>query len=190
MIKVAITGNIASGKSTVQNYLKDKGFKVIDTDDIAKIVREENADIIKKEFSNYDITDNDKISTKKLGNLIFKDNELRSKLDSILHPLIFEKLEKFFIENHNEKIVFVGIPLLFECNKQNMFDKIIFVQSDDEIRLKRLMSRNNFTKEEALTRINAQNQQEEKITKSDFILNNNNTPEALLEQISKICAAL
>ena len=79
---------------------------------------------------------------------------------------------------------------MFETGFDKLFDKIIFVQCNDDLRLERLMKRNNFTKEQALKRMNAQMPQDEKIKKSDFILNNNSTKEALLEQVSEFFKVL
>ena len=186
MIKVAITGNIASGKSVIQNYLISKGYKVIDTDDLAKTVRDENSALIIENFKDFDIEENGKISTQKLGNLVFENSKLRKKLDKIIHPLIFEKMEEFFNQNQDENIVFVGIPLLFETHAEKYFDKIIFVQSDNEIRLQRLMARNNLTEKEALNRINSQISQEEKIKNSEFVIYNNGDFNNIYSQIDKI----
>lgn len=80
-------------------------------------------------------------------------------------------------------VVFISIPLLFETGFDALFDKIIFVQCDDDIRLQRLMRRNDFTEEQALKRMNAQLPQKEKMQKSDFIIYNNSSLEDLEKQV-------
>ena len=95
-------------------------------------------------------------------------------------------LEVIFNKNTNEKVVFVSIPLLFETKQEEMFDKIIFISADKETRLKRLIERNNYTKEYALTRINSQMDEEEKLKKSDFIVQNNSDLEHLKDGIKDI----
>ena len=182
MRKVAITGNIASGKSTVENILKSKGFKVLDTDLVGHKLLENNKRVLDA-FKSYDITVDGKISREKLGKIVFEDSEKLQLLNSILHPEITKKVELFFEQNNSESILFVSIPLLFESNMQNMFDKIIFVYADDEIRLERLIKRNGYTKEYALKRLQAQMPQEEKIKKCDFVIKNNGPLEDLPAQI-------
>ena len=103
-----------------------------------------------------------------------------------MHPQVAQEIEKFFAANSNEEFLFVGIPLLFESNMQNLFDKIIFVYTDDDIRLERLLRRNNYTVEHAKAGIASQMPQEEKLKKSDFVINNNGSIDNLNNNISSI----
>lgn len=189
MIKIALTGNIASGKSTVQNYLKNKGFNVIDTDEIAKNLRSlKQSDIINL-FKDFDITDNfGKISTQKLANLVFNNPENLKKLSKFMHPLIRKEIFKEFEKEKN--IIFVGIPLLFEAQMEKDYDKIIMVYTNDDIRLKRLIERNNLSIKEAELRIKNQLPQDEKIKNCDFIIYNNSTKSNLYKQIDEILSKL
>ena len=176
MIRVAIVGNIASGKSQVEKILLNLGYKVADTDKVNHEILKfdiETINEIKNAFSNDDILENNAISREKLGKIVFSNKEKKEQLESILHKKIYEKVEEFFNKNKNEKIVFVSIPLLFETKQEKTFDKIIFISADKELRLKRLIERNNYSKEYALTRINSQMDEEEKIKKSDFVIYNN-----------------
>ncbi len=182
MIKYAIVGNIASGKSTVEKLLQDKGYIVADSDIFAHDLLNNNQDVVNA-FKDYDIFENNKISRKKLGTIVFKNPELRKKLENIIHPQVKLEIEKFFIKHQNEKCVFVSVPLLFECNMENMFDKIIFIYTDDNIRLERLMKRNNFTAQEAKLRMDSQTNQDEKAHKSDIIIYNNSTVDELAKQL-------
>ncbi len=185
MIRVAISGNIASGKSEVEKILSNIGYKVLDTDKIAHDLLENNQEIINA-FKDFDIMENNKISREKLGKIVFSNSEMKSILEDILHPQIKVEIEKFFNLYALEKYVFVSIPLLFEAKMDDMFDKIIFVYADDEIRLKRLIARNGYSKDYALKRMNSQISQNEKVAKSDFIIKNNSSLESLKEQIT-IC---
>ena len=180
MTKIAITGNIAAGKSVVENILRDKGYIVYDADKIAHEILA-NSQEVRQTFSEFDILENGEISREKLGKLVFNNNELRKKLENIIHPQV-----KNFITELKDDLVFVAVPLLFEANMQDLFDKIIFVSAPQEIRLKRLMARNNLTEQEAMVRINAQESEEEKIKKSDFVIVNDGALEHIFPQIEAL----
>ena len=193
MIRVAIVGNIASGKSQVENILLNLGYKVADTDKINHEILNtdtETINEIKNTFSNDDILENNTISREKLGKIVFSNKEKKEKLERILHKRIYKKVEEFFNKNANEKVVFVSIPLLFETKQEKTFDKIIFISADKETRLKRLIERNNYKKEYALTRINSQMDEEEKIKKSDFVINNNSDLKDLEQSVKNVLNTL
>lgn len=190
MISIAIVGNIASGKSTVENVLRKKGYKVFDSDIIAHEVLDDLSEKILEAFKDYDISENGRISRQKLGALVFDDKNLKEKLENIIHPEIKDRLKKIFEENKLEKYIFVSIPLLFEVGWRNLFDKILFIYTEDKIRLNRLIQRNNFTKDEALARIKSQLPQEEKVKVSDFIINNNHSIDVLQKYIERFIIQL
>ena len=183
MKKIAICGNIASGKSVVQNYLKNHGFKVLDTDDVShELLTVKNVPLYNA-FKDYDVFEDGEFSRYKVGQLIFSNEAERLKIASIMHPQITEEIKKFFDDNKKEEIVFVGVPLLFEAGMQGLFDKIIFISAYDDIRLARLLERNHYTVEHAKARINSQMPQDDKIKQSDYVVNNNGTVEDLENQV-------
>ena len=186
MIKIALCGNIASGKSTVQKFLESHGYKVLDTDKVAHELLNVDNTKLYSEFKGYDVFENGEFSREKLGKLVFADKEIKQKLENILHPQIREKIKEFFKQNPSEKYLFVGIPLLFEANMTDLFDKIIFIQADDDIRLKRLLHRNGYSVDYAKARLNSQMRQEEKAQKSDYVINNNGSIEELYKNIFKL----
>lgn len=190
MIKVAITGNIASGKSEVEKILLNLGFKVIDTDKINHFILASDYSAIleiKNAFSADDILDSSfNISREKLGKVVFSSIEKRKKLEQILHKRIFQKIDEFYFENFSLNVVFVSIPLLFEINQSENFDKIIFVAADDNLRLQRLIQRNNYSEKYALERMKAQMSQDEKIKKSDYVIYNNSDFISLKSQVKSV----
>lgn len=189
MIKVAIVGNIASGKSEVQKYLINKDYVVLDTDMMTHDILMDKAEVAEA-FAEYDVFEFGRLSKEKLGKLVFANPELKEKLEDIVHPLIAEEIHSAFKTFENEEIIFISIPLLFEVGWENMFDKIIFVSIDEKLQLERLMNRNNYSKEEAELRINSQMPQCEKLDKSDFIIENNSDIKDLHNEIEKVLSLL
>lgn len=187
-MKIAIAGNIASGKSTVQKILEDAGFKVLDTDKCGHEALKNPE--VKKAFSYLDIFENGEISRHKLGELVFNNPQIKQQLESLVHPIIKQDIQNFFEQNKTDKFLFVGIPLVFEAKMENLFDKIVFVFADDKTRLQRLVKRNNFTEEYALLRINSQLPQEKKLARCDYVIDNNGSVEELKTLVTDFISKL
>lgn len=183
MLKIAITGNIASGKTTVQKILEQKGYKVLDTDIVGHKLLDELPEI-KNEFSKYEIFNaNGMINRPEFGKLIFSNPELKTKLEEIIHPAIKREILKFFAENYQEKVLFVGIPLLFETNMRDIFDKAVLIYTNDNIRKERLIKRNSYTAEYAQCRMDSQMPQNTKKALCEYIIDNSSTLDNLNEEV-------
>lgn len=183
MLKIAITGNIASGKTTVQKILEQKGYKVLDTDIVGHKLLDELPEI-KNEFSKYEIFNTDgKINRPELGKLVFSNPELKAKLEEIIHPAIKSEILKFFDYNADEKVVFVGIPLLFETNMRDIFDEAVLIYTNDKIRKKRLIERNSYTAEYAQCRMDSQMPQDTKKALCEYIIDNNGNLDNLSKEV-------
>ena len=183
MLKIAITGNIASGKTTVQKILEQKSYKVLDTDIVGHKLLDELPEI-KNEFSKYEIFNTDgKINRPELGKLVFSNPELKAKLEEIIHPAIKSEILKFFDYNADEKVVFVGIPLLFETNMRDIFDKAVLIYTNDNIRKERLIKRNLYTAEYAQCRMDSQMSQDNKKALCEYIIDNNGNLDNLSKEV-------
>ena len=190
---IGLTGGIASGKSTTSNYLKDKGYIVLDADVYAKKIMEPGQ-VAYENIVNYfgpEIVNEDRtINRKALGNLVFNNKDKLKKLNQFTHPevkrLMREDQEKYLPENH----VFLDIPLLFENNRHEMCDLVITVYVTYDNQLERLMTRNGFSEEEAKSRIASQMNLDEKKRRSDVVFDNNTTKEALYQQIDGFLSKL
>lgn len=189
MIKVAITGNIAAGKSTVEKILINQGYSVLNTDNVGHDLLDGNPDVFKsfpfyidvakevlRAFKGYEILDESgRICRNKLGKLVFSDKTLLRRLESVIHPLVRLKIYEFFEEHKDETVVFVSVPQLYEAEMQYMFDKVLLVFSEDKYRYKRLLKRDGYTEEYASARINAQMSQVDKLLLCDDCIENDGT---------------
>lgn len=178
MLKIAITGNIASGKSTVEKFIEELGYKVFDTDKIAHEILE-NSEDIRNLFGTLD--------RKEIAKIVFNDNEKLKLLESIIHPKVKAKIEEIF--DLDLDIVFISVPQLFETGFNELFDKIIYITADENIRKERLMKRNSLSEEEALKRIKAQSESKKKEF-SDFTIENNGNIRELKLFITQIMNSL
>lgn len=155
-LKIAVTGGIGSGKTTVCKIIKEKGYPVFSCDEIyAELLSggKLTEDIV-KEFGNGILNGSGGIDRRKLANCVFGDNERLQILNSITHPKIFE--EMFARAENCGEVVFFEVPVLFEGNYQNLFDNVIVVLRDRKSRVEYVKIRDNITDEEVEKRINKQ----------------------------------
>lgn len=189
MIKIGLTGNIASGKTFIENIFKNLGIKTICADSIVHELLENDCNL-KNKLTNIfseEILTNDKIDRLKLGKIVFSDIRKKEQLEKIIHPIVLKKISDFFEKEKNEKMVVADIPLLFESNYELLFDKIVLVYADDNIRFERIKKRNNlddgYIKKIMKTQIN----QDLKKEKSHFVIvNENKNLKELEKEVKKI----
>lgn len=176
-MKIAITGTIGSGKSTVASYLRNKGHFVFDCDEVNRELL--NSDILVEYFP--ECYDDGLLDKKKLANIVFNDEKKRLLLESIMHPLILERMEE---ESKKYDPFFAEVPLLFEVNWDKYFDMVLLVVVDEAIALNRLMNR-GLSIEESKQRIKNQMSIKEKIERSDVIIYNDSSLFSLYEKIDR-----
>ena len=187
---VGLTGGISSGKSTVSSYLKQLKIPVIDADEVARKVVEPNSQgaiEIRKTFGSDVFEEDGSLNRQRLGALIFSNAENRQKLDDLLQPLIkitiLNEIEEY--RQKGENMIVLDLPLLFEKQYEELCEEIIVVYIPKELQLERLMRRNQYTKQEALSRIDSQLSIEEKRKRATVLLDNQGTIQQLYQQVEQ-----
>lgn len=191
---IGLTGSIATGKSSVSKYIKEKGFKVIDADLKARdaVKEREVIESLKEKFGE-DIYNGKELDRDKLGKIIFSDENKRNILNSIMFPVIYKMINKEIEES--EGTIFVDIPLLFENEEINkkyklFFDEIWLVYSDFKTQVERLMKRDGIDRNYAIEKISSQISVEEKKKKSDVIIENSGDISKTYEQVDELVKGL
>ncbi|MGG4350287.1 dephospho-CoA kinase [Bacillus licheniformis] len=188
---IGLTGGIASGKSTVAQMFQQCGITVVDADVIAKEAVEQGMPAYQKiaeTFGEGVLLETGDIDRRKLGEIVFANEEKRLQLNAIVHP----EVRKLMIKQRDEAIragerfVVLDIPLLYESGLEHLTDKVIVVWVPMELQLERLMKRNRLNKDEALNRIHAQQSLDEKKKRADAVIDNSGSlkdTEAQLHQL-------
>lgn len=191
---VGITGNIGSGKSSVSNYLKTRGYKIIDADDIVREIykNDEFKALMIDNFGEY-IVENSvtkELSRNKIAKIVFYDKEKLELLEKIITPFISKSFQNLKEKFSNEDLLFFDIPLLFEKGYDKEMDVNVLVFCNDEIRYNRASLRDNKTIEDIIAIDKNQIPQDEKLYLSDYTINNNATLYDLEEEVDKFLGYL
>lgn len=179
---IGLTGGIGSGKTTIAKLFEENGIPVYIADyEAKKIMQEPNTiQLIAKSFGE-SILENGGINKKKLSSIVFNNPKKLKALNEIIHPLVKIHFEKWRKEHQNHKFVIKESAILFESGSCIYCDKIITVYCSEETRIKRVMERDQITREEVVARIKNQWTDAQKIEKSDFIIENENIKEAEIQ---------
>ncbi len=191
MFKIGLTGGIASGKSTVLTYFKDKGIPYIDADIVAREVVEPGTEGLKAivdTFGSNVLHADGTLNREALGAIVFHNEEKRQLLNSCLKTHIRNRIMELTsqYEQGNTPILIYDIPLLIEGEWYTMMDEVWLVYVNEMTQIERLMSRNGYTREDALARINSQMRLDDKRAYADIIIDNNSTPHDLIVQLDTI----
>lgn len=191
MFKIGLTGGIASGKSTVLTYFKDKGIPYIDADIVAREVVEpgtEGLEAIVDAFGSNVLHDDGTLNREALGAIVFHNEEKRRQLNDCLKEHIRNRIMELtaYYESNRTAVLIYDIPLLIEGEWYTMMDEVWLVYVNESTQIERLMSRNGFSKKDALARINSQMRLDDKRSFADVIINNSDTPQALTAQLDTI----
>ena len=187
MLRVALTGGIGSGKSSVGEILQELGAVVIDSDDLAKSVIERGTDGFEQVIAAFgdEILSSGEIDRSKLAAQVFNDEAKRRKLESIIHPLVRKAAEEQSKNLPDDAIVVNEIPLLFETNGASRFDFVISVSTKDELRVARLKQR-GMKDYEIAQRIAAQATDQQRSSISHAVIENNDSKDALAARVQKV----
>jgi len=196
MLKVGLTGSIAVGKSHVLGVLKELGCQVIDADQIARDLVAPGTPGLKsvtEEFGSGVLNEDGALNRKRLGEIVFADEAKRTRLNSVLHPMIIaaqdQRIREFEAKDPNG-IAIIDAALMIESGGYKRLDKLIVVHCDAESQLRRLMKRDGFSREAAQERIAAQMPQEEKMKYADFLIDTSGDFADTRAQVEKVFAEL
>ncbi|HIZ95514.1 MAG TPA: dephospho-CoA kinase [Candidatus Ligilactobacillus excrementavium] len=185
---LGLTGGIASGKSTVSNYLYEQGAVVIDADIVSRQVVRPGAKgllALVSEFGKQIQNEDGTLNRAALGEIIFNDQKKRDVVNGLLHPLIKEEMlnQVKVAEEKAVDLVVLDIPLLFESKCEQYCDAVLVVDVSPETQKGRLMRRNDFTQKEAQARIDSQMDPADRKKRADFVVNNDASEEKTYQQV-------
>jgi dephospho-CoA kinase len=183
---IGLTGGIATGKSTVANYLATAYYlPILDADIYARDAVTMGSPILEAIAQRYGqdvlLTDGN-LNRAKLGEIIFHQPEEKNWVESLIHPYVSDRIQQEITTSSASALMLV-IPLLFEAKMENLATEIWVVYCSPQQQLKRLMQRNNLTHDQAIARINSQLPLTEKIDRADVVLDNSSSIEKLTQQI-------
>ena len=194
MLVLGLTGNIGCGKSSVSTIFMENNIKVVDADIVARQIFDDK-NLLNEVFSTFgeSIKNQDgSLNRRALGNIVFNDDEKLILLNNLTHPKIKQKILSKVEEykNQGEKIVVIDAALLIEDDYIPYIQKLILITCRKEIQINRIIARDNCTKEEAISRINSQMSQEEKVKFADYIIDNSNSFDELQKKVLELISVL
>ena len=195
MMVIGITGGIGTGKSTASNYLVEKGFALIDADQIGRNLTADGQPLLKKIGEQFgcvsrvgDVGNGLVLDRRAMADLVFNNSEIKEKYDELIHSeiiaLIDEKIAE--LKQTDARGILLDAPLLFEANINDRCDVVILITADMDQRIDRVSRRDDTDEEEIRDRIDNQMSDEEKAEFSDFIVDNSREPEDMFRQLEDI----
>ncbi len=203
---IGLTGGIGSGKSTVTDYLVTMGFHVLDADKIARELVMPGSDMLIQltaEFGDDILLDDGSLDRKKLGSIVFSDEEKKQTLDKMMHTKILEIIHERILKIREEsshfavdvirpetaakhRVIFIDAPLLFETGLDNSVEEVWVIDVDDETRINRIMERDGLNRNEIIKIMNSQMARSEKNRRADVLLDNSGKREVLYRQLDQL----
>jgi len=191
VFKVAVTGGAGSGKSFVCNRLKELGIKIISSDSLAREAVPPGSTAHKKilhYFGEKVLLSDGTLNRQMLRRIIVNDSAARRSLERFIHPEISKLMQRKMAqaEQHGDRVVVVEVPLLFELGMEEQFDLVVVVSADRKLRVKRLMERDNVSRDQAEELLNVQMPDQEKVERAGFVLSNDGSREQLIKSVDRL----
>lgn len=192
MLRVALTGGIGTGKSTASKILNELGAFIFDADEEAKNILKNNETVQSEliaEFGTDIMSGDENIDNNKLARIAFQDQDYQLRLNSIIHPYVFQEIDKSFddvLEKGTYDIFVVDAALIYESGADTHMDYVIVITAFLKVRMERALQRETLARDEILKRMDLQWSEEEKIALSDFVIHNDNTEEELRASLADI----
>nr|WP_321267186.1 dephospho-CoA kinase [uncultured Sulfurimonas sp.] len=181
---IALTGGIATGKSTVASLLALNGMRVIDADSISHEILDASISWVKETFGE-EYVNGSKVERAKLGSLVFSDDKQKKILEDYLHPKIRDEIQKRSIKQDSFKFPYlIDIPLFFEKGSYDIKESVV-VYVPLDIQLRRFMKRNGYSEEESLRRINSQMPIDEKKKRATWVIDNSKNLKHLQQEVEE-----
>ncbi len=194
--RIALTGGIATGKSTVTGFLAEAGAQIIDADIIAHELMQPCKPAwraIVSHFGTHVLLPDQRLDRQRLGDIIFNNSDEKAVLDAITHPLVFHTLDKRYAEiraANPDAVIIHDIPLLIETGMAETFDVVILVYVPMDVQLQRLMRRNGFSEAEAIARVRSQMPIDEKKHHATHVIDNQGDLETTRKKAAAVLASL
>ena len=185
---VGLTGGIGSGKSVAGDFFIELGIDVIDADHVSKNILDDNESAKKlflEHFGEKFIDNNNNVDRALLRDEIFKNEDKKEALESIIHPLVREEIFNF-IENSNSVYKIIMVPLIYETNSQDFYDKIVVVDCKEENQIIRASKRDNKTKNDIINIMKNQASSDERMSIADEVIKNDSSLDDLKKQVIKV----
>ena len=182
---IGLTGGIGSGKSAAGIEFEKLGITVIDADEIAQKASLKNSKAYKEiveYFGSSILDDSQNIDRRKLRNIVFNDDEQKKKLEQILHPAIREDIS-FAISNSKSPYTIIMVPLIYETNSKDNYNRILVIDCDEDIQISRAVTRDGASEEDIKKIINSQATKQERLSIADDVISNNSSIEKLSDKV-------
>ncbi|MGW8208858.1 MAG: dephospho-CoA kinase [Syntrophobacteria bacterium] len=192
MLKVGLTGGIASGKSTVSRIFASFGAKVLDADEVAREVLLPGQPAwtkLRRAFGQEFFHPDGTVKRKQLRKLVFADPEKRSQLNAIVHPEVMKEINRrseILSSSVQTGVLLVDVPLLLEVGVANRFDKVVVVYVSKSVQINRLQQRDGISEEEAKQALKAQMALSKKVEQADYVIDNSGTLEETQAQVQRV----
>ena len=191
MLKVAVTGCAGSGKTSVCNRFKELGVKVVSSDILAREAVAQDSPVYNKivnYFGKKVLTEDGSLNRRMLRRIIVNDNIAKKALESFIHPEIIKLMDSQMIkaEKDGDHVVVVEVPLLFESGIEDRFDLVIVIIAARKLRVKRLMERDDVSREDAEALLNYQLPDEDKAKRAEFVIKNDGSFAQMIRSVDHL----